>query len=305
MAAPDIAAERRALLLSIGVGAALAGLGILWGILSGSQMILLDGVYSIIGVGVSWLLLRASALASRKPSRRYPFGRYAVVPMVVGLQGFVLLATIAYAAVEALLVIRAGGSEVSAGAAIVYGVIASVTSLVVWWWLRARAGASDLLVAEATGWRIAALRGAAVFGGFVVLAVLDGSNWSGAAPYVDPVMVLITCVVFLPPPMRMVRGTFLELLEKAPDAPVAQAVGVAVGALTERFRFDAPEVRATKLGPKLYVELVGEVDPDTTVAQQQQVFEELHAELDRLPYEIWLTVELTPRPDQIDDGGDR
>lgn len=303
MAAPDVSAERRALLVSIAIGGGLAVVGVVWGVLSGSQMILLDGVFSVIGIGVSWLLLRASALAGREPSRRYPFGREAVVPMVVGLQGFVLLATLAYAAVEAVLVIRGGGSDVAAGTAMLYGVVVSACCLAVWSWLRRRAAGSDLLTAENTGWRIATLRGFAVFVGFVVLAALDGSRWSGAAPYVDPVMVLVTCALFLPPPVRMVRGTFVELLGRAPDPPVAQAVGVAVGAVSERFELDPPDVRATKLGPKLYVELVGTVDPNVTVAQQQQVFDDLHAELDRLPYDIWLTVELTPRPHPTAAGG--
>ena len=63
MAAPDPAHVRTSLLVSIAVTGVLGMIGIVLGIVGGSQMILLDGVYAIIGIVVSFLLLGASALA--------------------------------------------------------------------------------------------------------------------------------------------------------------------------------------------------------------------------------------------------
>ena len=57
---------------SIVVTAVLGGLGIAWGILTGSQMILLDGMYAIVGILVSLLLLWASALARGSPPGATP-----------------------------------------------------------------------------------------------------------------------------------------------------------------------------------------------------------------------------------------
>ena len=86
------AIERPALLRSIAVSAVLGVLAIGWGLATGSQMILLDGIYGVIGILLSWLLLHASALANEGPSSSYPFGREAFTPFVIGIQGFVLLA---------------------------------------------------------------------------------------------------------------------------------------------------------------------------------------------------------------------
>lgn len=286
--------ERRGLLWSIAVTAAFGALGVAWGIASGSQMILFDGVYAVIGLLVSSLLLHASALAGRDPDRRYPFGRAAVTPVAIGIQGFVLLGTITYAAVEAVFTIVAGGSELTPGWAIAYGVLTTVGSVATWAWLARQATASDVLTAEATAWRVDAVRGVGMVVGFSVMFLLVGSAWDGAAAYVDPAMVLITCVASLPAPLRMVRATVVELLEGAPPMEVQSPVLLAVAETRAEFDLAEPEVRMTKLGPKLYVEVDGLVAPEVTVAQEHAVRTALAERLDRLPYDIWLNVELSP-----------
>jgi len=296
MVAPDPARERAALHRSIVTTALLGLLGVTWGIGTRSQMILLDGVYAVVGIGVSWLLLRASALAAAGPTRRYPFGREGVTPFVIGVQGFVLLATLVYAAVEGVYTIRAGGSDVSAGWAIAYAVISTAGSLAFWAWLRGVAVGSDLLVAEAMAWRVGALRGAGMLVGFVLIAVLGRSSWSDAAPYVDPVMVLVTCVLFVGAPVRMIRTMVVELLERAPDAPVRDGVMAAVAEVRRTFELEEPDVRMTKVGPKLYVEVEGIAAPAVTIGQEHEVREALRHRLEELPFEVWLNLELHPRP---------
>ena len=294
MAAPDPSTERRPLLRSIALTALIGVTGIAWGLASGSQMILLDGAYSLIGLVVSWLLLLASRLAGSEPGGRYPFGRESVTPLVIGVQGFVLLATLAYAAFEAVSTISAGGSHITAGWAILYSALSTVASLVFWWWLRSVSGDSDLLVAEATAWRIGAFRGIGMVIGFATMAVLERSSHAGAAAYVDPAMVLITCVLFLAAPIDMVRTTIVELLEGEPDAEIRAPVLAAVDTVSRRHGLNEPLTRMTKVGPKLYVEVEGVVEPDVTIAVQHQIREDLRAILDDLPFDLWLNVELLP-----------
>jgi len=295
MVAPDPAAERGALVRSIAVTAVLGSIGVVWGIVTGSQMILLDGVYAVIGIIISWLLMRASTLAEQGPTSRYHYGREGVTPLVIGVQGFVLLGTLVYAAAEGVYTIRAGGSDVEPGPALAYGVVTASVSLVFWRWLAGRSANSDLLTAECTGWKVAALRGVGMSFGFVVLWVLTGSSWDDAAPYVDPVMVLITCVAFLPAPLRMVRSTILELLEGAPARDIQQQVLDIVADVFREFEIDDPDVRMTKIGPKLYVEIDGAAHPDATIAAEHRARTELRARLEALPFDLWLTFEVRPK----------
>jgi predicted Co/Zn/Cd cation transporter (cation efflux family) len=294
MPADNATLEVRALRRSIFVTAVLGSIGIVWGIVSGSQMILLDGVYAFIGIAVSWLLLRASAMAAQGPTTRFPYGREAVTPLVIGIQGFILLATLLYALVEAAFTIREGGSVVSPGPALVYAIVVTVASLVFWQWIRELSRTSDLLRAETTGWRVAAFRGVGMSAGFVVLWLLTDSSWERAAPYVDPVMVIVTCAVFLPPPIAMVRSTVVELLEGAPPAAVQEPVLAIVRDVFREFEIEEPVVRMTKVGQKLYVEIDAEVRPDATVADEHRVRAEVRRRLEVTPFEVWLNFELTP-----------
>lgn len=295
MAPPDAAHERSALRGSIGATAVLGALGVAWGIAVGSQAILFDGAYGFVGLLVSVVLLRASTVAARPPSARYHYGKAGVTPLAVGVQGFVLLATLGYAAAEAVWVIRAGGSDVTAGWALVYGVVATAGSVVTWRWLHARAGASDLLQAEATAWRVAALRGLGMVVGFSLLAVLERSErWDHLAPYVDPVMVLVTCAAFLPGPLRLVRTMVVELLEGAPSDEVQAAVAAAVAEVWRTTGLPEPQVRTSKVGPRLYVEVDGRAPADLTVAEEHAVRSALDASLDELPYDTWLNLDLLP-----------
>jgi hypothetical protein len=118
----------------------------------------------------------------------------------------------------------------------------------------------------------------------------------GAVTYVDPVMVLVTCAASVPAPIGTVRTTVVELLEWAPDEAIQGSVLDTIDTISTRFRIDPPEVRMTKVGPKLHVEIEALVDRAVTVAHEQHVRDELQTRLDRPPYKIWLTVTLAPRP---------
>jgi cation diffusion facilitator family transporter len=295
MPAHDSAAERRVLVVSIVASGALGALGIVWGIATRSQMILLDGAYAIVGIVLSGLLLFASSLSEREPSRRYPFGMEAVTPLAIAMQGFVLLATLLYAVYEAVLSIRSGGSDVTAGWAIAYGVVVTVGSAVVTVWMRGATGSSDLLASETAAWAVAAWRGVGMVVGFALLAVVERSSWSDAAPYIDPAMVLVSCLVLVSTPLRMIRGTVVELLEGAPPEEIRRAVDVAVADLVASFALSDPDLSSAKVGPKLYVELTASADPDLTIAEEARIRTSFEERLADLPLDVWSTVELSPR----------
>ena len=67
-------------------------LGIGWGILGDSRIVLFDGVYTLFGTALSGLSLLAAWVASRDATEAYPFGREAIIPVAIVMQGAALLA---------------------------------------------------------------------------------------------------------------------------------------------------------------------------------------------------------------------
>jgi len=288
--------ERHALIVSILATAGISLLGILWGFAIGSQMILFDGFFGFIGIVTSGLLLRASMLAVRKPSRLFPYGQQSTTPLVIGIQGFVILATLAYAAVESAITIRNGGSHFSPLVAIPYGVIAALGSIVFAFWLRRKVKHSDLIQAESTAWLIGGLRGVGMIVGFGVMLLLDGSSWDAAVPFIDPAMVLFTCIIFIRQPLKMVSSTVHELLEGAPSLAVQSPVLEVIAAVQREFNLTEPIIRINKVGSKLYVEIDAYVAPEVTVAEEHAIRTLLEQRLKVLPYQVWLNLDLLPMP---------
>lgn len=126
---------------------------------------LLDGAYAAIGMILTWLSLGASRMAQVPANARYPYGREALVPLAIALQGFALFGTLAYAAVEAVRVILGGGSEVAAGSLLAYGAVTGLICMLLWQYLKRADADSDLLQAEARQWLASAAFSLVVVGG--------------------------------------------------------------------------------------------------------------------------------------------
>ena len=138
--------------------------------------------------------------------------------------------------------------------------------------------------------------------GFALMLILDGSSWDSVVPYIDPLMVLLTCVLFIRPPLRMVRSTIHELLEGAPDAAVQAPVLEVIASVQRQFNITEPIIRIHKVGSKLYVEVDAFVAPEVTVMQEHEMRTTLERKLKELPYKIWLNLDLLPRPGSPDCG---
>lgn len=247
--------EQRLLLFSTVSAGVFAVMAILWGWLADSQIIVLDGVYALIGVLLGGLSLRAAVLVERGPTTLFPFGREALIPAVVGVQGLVLLGSLGYAALDALQVIVTGGSDTALGAALGYAVASSAVSVVVWRVLLRGSGSSGLVAAEAAAWLAGLLLSLGMFVGFLLAILLDGTEAEAVVPYIDPGMVIVAAVAIAPTPLRMLRQTYRELLEGAATPEVAGPVGGAVAQVSQEFGLPVPTVRISKLGRKVYVEV--------------------------------------------------
>ena len=285
--------ERRALSLSIIMGMALAIVGISIGIIGGSQIVLFDGFYTFLGIGLTWMAMRVSHLVEEGPTIRYPYGREALVPLIIGIEGVALLATCAYASFNAVLSIIGGGTKVPNDWSFSYAVTALVIPAFIWWQLRRIARKSELVRAEATQWLAGAGLGLAILFAFLAARLMVGTSWTLGAKYVDPSLVIGACVLFVIPPAGMVRTTFIELIEGSPDGELQEAAQLALDHVAFQFALTDRHMRMTKIGRKFYVEIDFVVEPNWTVAQSDQVRHVLFRMLKTIPHDLWLTVEFT------------
>ena len=289
--------ERRALLVSLIASMVMAAGALVLGVVSGIRIILFDGTYMAIGLILSWASLQAARAAASGPTRRYPFGRDALAPLVVVIQGLALAGTLILAFGDALVVIRDGGSEVNVVVISIYSLATALIGFGVAWWLQRAARGSDLVVAEAAQWRAGAVLSVIMFVGALVVLVLERTSARDLARYADPALVIIACLVLAVIPIRLVRTGVNELLEGALSPELARRIAAAVDEVRARFALPEPVLRAGKVGHKVYVEVDFVVPPGSwSIAQEDDVRRAIIASLAPTELDVWAYVAVTSDP---------
>ena len=274
-----------------------------WGIVTGSSMIVFDGLYSFASIGLSGLAVLTLRFVRRGPDERFPWGREAAEPVVVVLKATTLGALCVYAAVGGIVDLLRGGRDVELGWAIVYAVIATAASLTVGLVLRrgTRSESSegpgrDLVRSEAAEWLGDALLSVGVFVGFVFASLLTSRGRADLAAYVDPAMVVLVSAAFLVVPLRLVIGGVREVLSMSPPEDVQLELREVVEDVQRRYGLQESFLRAAKVGGRMDIEVdyvVGAESSVITVADCDAVRSDLHERLSALGYEKSLVVAFT------------
>ena len=280
------ARDQRLLMFSIWASAGFAVLSSVWGILSGSSMIVFDGLYSFVSIGLSVLAVLALRFSRRGADERFPWGREAAEPVVVVIKAAILSALCAYAAVGGIVDIVNGGREVAVGSAVVYAAVATLGGLVVGLVLRrATRDGSDLVRAETAEWLGDTLLSFGVLIGFLVAYALVAAGRADLAAYVDPGMVTVVS-------LRSLR----EIMSMAPEADVLDQIRACVAAVEERYAFSESFLRASKVGNRMDIEIdfvAGAESGVRTIADSDAVRQDLHERLAALGYDRSVVVTFT------------
>ncbi len=214
--------EKRFLLISVfgNLSVGVAGITLAW--LTGSQAIMLDGLFNITYFRAGLFALKVARLLQRGDDARYPFGYIFYEPLINGLKGALVLGisiAAAYGAVEAIF---AGGRSIGAELAIAYGIFATVVcwGMAIATHMGFKRTASPLLGVDAKNWIINAAISSCVMLAFLCIPWVRRSSFSAAAEYIDPGLVLTVIIISISVPIRMARDALRELLHRSPDKPV-------------------------------------------------------------------------------------
>lgn len=247
--------ERRALTISTIGYSVLGVLGVVFAALTGSDAILLDGVYSLVSVLLALVSARVARIVERPDSAQFHFGYATFEPLlntcrvmtVLGIDAFAL-----FAAIEALL---AGGRPLQTGLAIVYGVVSAGASLAMSLSQHrlSRRVRSPLLAVDARNWFVDGMVSTSVALAFALALVLEASGAAAWVPYVDPLLVVILVLATLPVPLRALLENLPQLMLAAPRPDVQDRVRRVVHAELADHPGEAVAVRMLEIGRFFYV----------------------------------------------------
>ena len=247
--------ERKALKLSAGMALFMAALGIVFGLLTRSYAILLDGFFSLVGFAVAVVTIRVAWLVQQPPDEHFHFGYAQFEPFLNTIKGLLMLGVSGFAVAGAVDSLLHGGRDLNAGVAVIYAIIALIGCFVVAGTQRraARRTGSPLLEVDSKNWLIDGILSGVVALVFVAALILSRTGWAYVVPYIDPVLVIVVVLAIVRVPLGIVRDGAKEILGFAPAAEVQTEVRGRVESAIEGVPVKATHVSMMKIGRFFYI----------------------------------------------------
>ena len=302
--------EQGVLRISIAVTILLAGIGILFGLLSGSFAIVFDGVYgltdatmTIVALFVSNLIesSTASGPARSKLVKHFTMGFWHLEPMVLGLNGILLSGAAIYGLINAVGSIMAGGRPLAFDHAIIYAAVTLVIAVAMAIFSRAanRTIQSDFVTLDWKAWMMSAALSAALLIAFVFGFLIQGSSLEWVSPYIDPAALALVCLVIIPVPAETIKQALADILLVTPS-DLKQHVDQVASEIVQRHGFLSYRAYVAKVGRGRQIELYFIVPTDWPPKRLQdwdRIRDEIGEAIGDDSPDRWLTIAFTTDPE--------
>lgn len=293
------ALEQRTLSISLAGVALIAAGSLVWGLAIESDVVIVNGVFSLVSLVGSILYLTAARLVARPADRRFQYGYAHVEPLVNSVNALLVTVICVYAFINGLEGVRAGGDVVDAEGVIWFGAVTAIVCGAMGGYELAvsRRIESGLLRNDAREWLMDAAFSSVTLAGFAVLYVLEEPHRSLWARHADSVLVMVLSALFLPVPLGVIRHNLREVLHMAAeDDPLTMRVASVMQAIRAEHDILRHSTHVAKVGREYFVDVDFVVGPGfapQTVAAQDALRARIRTAVDDPPGSTWLNVNFT------------
>ncbi|USR92240.1 cation transporter [Phormidium yuhuli AB48] len=274
--APDSAhsAPERIFWVAIWGNVALAGLGVLFGLVTRSHVILLDGVLSGLNSLIALMARQVNRRLAESQSDRLPFGDAALEPLLQVLRGAVSLVVYGFAGLVAIAALGSGGRAVRAALAVLYGVVAALGGMIlanyqgkqVQGEAEPPSSSLSLGAVDARHWFVEGAMGLVIALVFAIV-YLAGDRDPGLLHYVDPILVLGVVWLSVRSPWGLARQGWFEMLERSGDRRLQQRIRKLLDRPIRLIPHDSEVLRVGRFGRITYIQLYLIVSPQNELTR--------------------------------------
>jgi cation diffusion facilitator family transporter len=288
--------EQGTLKFSIALTVSLGAIGVASGLVTNSQAIIFDGMYSFVDVVPTVVSLLVVKLIARGTSHRFQYGYWHLEPLVAVLRDSILVVACIYAAIDAVQALASEGHVVEYGRAALWAGILCIIGLAMTLFLsqRAKALQSPMLELDARSWAVSACLSLALLIGFAMAMALAGTPLQRWVPYLDAIALLGMAVTMLPMPLIGLWCSMADVLQVAPDELDTQVNTVMDGVVKER-QFLGYSSYVAKAGRGRFVEIHVLVSPESRIdiATADAIRRDVSDRLNAAAPTFWLTLDFT------------
>ncbi|QZT38036.1 cation transporter [Halosquirtibacter xylanolyticus] len=249
--------EKKIIWISIVSAIAFSLVGIIWGTISGSAMIIFDGVYSFVSVILSLLsLIVANSLNKEGTSEHFPVGKAHLEPFLIVFKSLVLITTCIYSISNGIVDIMSGGHLVNPTQTITYSVISTIGCWSTLHYIRKKNKAiqSNIVQIEGDQWYGDTLLSIGVLVGFGISELLGLLGFNQVLYYVDSTLVILASSFFILIPVKSLWIHGKEMMLLAPHKKYVTPFVKVANQLCEELNADDYDISVVKQGQELYVE---------------------------------------------------
>jgi cation diffusion facilitator family transporter len=288
--------EQGTLKFSIALTVFLGVLGVASGLVTNSQAIIFDGMYSFVDVVPTVVSLLVVKLIARGTTHRFQYGFWHLEPLVAVLRDAILAIACVYAGIDAINTLASGGHEVEYGRAAAWAGILCVIGLTMTLLLsrRAKALQSPMLKVDARSWLVSTFLSLGLLVGFAMATALAGTRFQDWIPYLDAIALLTMALIMLPMPLIGLWRSMSDVLQVAPNELDARVHAVMDSVVKER-QFLEYSSYIAKAGRGRFVEIHVLVSPESRIdiATADAIRSDVSHRLNAGTPTFWLTIDFT------------
>ncbi|WP_454277565.1 cation transporter [Staphylococcus capitis] len=237
--------------------------------ISNSDMVLLDGLYSVISLVISSLSLFTSYMI-KKPNRdSFPFGKYIFQPLTIVFNSSILLLCI-LSLISSANAILNNGRIINANIGLGYGIFSFLGCGLIY--LILFKNKSDLIYTEKLQWLLDTCVSFELIIGFAIIFVVKCTSFSWFIPYIDPVLVLMAGVILIFMPIRLLFNNFKEIISMSASDEIQYNLHETIKEMNAKYYIKEEDLRITKIGQMIYIDLQNTVDNTSKIQTIKQAY---------------------------------
>ncbi len=305
-----LSSEESILRFSMAVTLFVTLLGVFFGLLAASLTILFDAVYELVDVvmtGLALLVARLITLSTsggtvnKRLAERFSMGFWHLEPIVLGVNGLLLMGAAIYGLVSAVDGLMHGGRQLAFEYALVFAAISLVIELgaAMCVTIAYRHIHSDFLALDAKSWLMSAAITVAYLFAFGFGLVAQGTRYEWLIPYIDPAALALVCLAVLPLPIGTVRRALADILLVTPP-DLKQQVDAVAQASVRRYGFESFRSYVARVGRGKQIELYFIVPgkwPAKTLEEWDRIRDEISDAIGDDTPDRWLSIVFTTDPE--------
>ncbi|PPJ61476.1 cobalt-zinc-cadmium resistance protein [Cuspidothrix issatschenkoi CHARLIE-1] len=272
--------------------------GIFLGIISNSDMVLLDGLYAVLSLLISTLSLYTSIIIKKPSSESFPFGKYIFQPLTIVFNSSILLLLCILSLVSSIYAIMQGGRDINANIGLFYGIFSFIGCGIICLLLSKNRKKSDLIYAEMFQWLLDTCVSFGLVLGFILMFIFKYIGLYWLIPYIDPVLVLIAGLILIIMPIRLLYKSGKEIISMSASEEVQYDIYNIVKEKNLKYNIRDEDIRISKMGQVIYIDLQNIVNKDSYIQNIKQADEyrnEIIEEINQnfTNFDKWLNISFT------------